>query len=133
MRASMNYARQMTSTMFRYGFVYSGNMVSLCLLFKDDNGGFKDSLLKDVPGLLSLYEASHVRVHHDKILDEALVFSKTNLIAMVNQLTSPLTEQVAHALHQPLHMGVPRVESKHYISIYEMNPSHNQTLLKLQN
>ncbi|KAL2943961.1 putative sesquiterpene synthase [Bienertia sinuspersici] len=98
--------------------------------FMDENGSFKESLKEDVPGLLSLYEASHVRVHDDKILDEALAFSTTNLNAVVSQLSSPLADQVAHALHQPLHKGMPRVESRHYISIYEMNPSHNKTLLK---
>uniref|UniRef100_A0A803MH33 Uncharacterized protein n=1 Tax=Chenopodium quinoa TaxID=63459 RepID=A0A803MH33_CHEQI len=98
--------------------------------FKDENGSFKESITKDVPGLLSLYEASHVRVHDDKILDEALAFSTTHLNAMVNQLSSPLADQVSHALHQPLHKGMPRVETRHFISVYEMDPLHNKTLLK---
>ncbi|KAL2943981.1 (-)-germacrene D synthase, partial [Bienertia sinuspersici] len=98
--------------------------------FKDDNGSFKESLKKDVPGLLSLYEASHVRAHDNKILDEALAFSTTNLYVLANQLSSPLADQVTHALHQPLHKGMSRVQSRHYISIYEMNPSHNKILLK---
>uniref|UniRef100_A0A803MH31 Uncharacterized protein n=1 Tax=Chenopodium quinoa TaxID=63459 RepID=A0A803MH31_CHEQI len=98
--------------------------------FKEENGSFKESITKDVLGLLSLYEASHVRVHDDKILDEALAFSTTRLNAMVSQLSSPLADQVAHALHQPLHKGMPRVESRHYITVYEMDPSHNKTLLK---
>ena len=98
---------------------------------EENNGGFKESLTKDIPGLLSLYEASHVRVHDDKILDEALAFSTTHLNGMVNKLSAPLADQVAHALHQPMHKGLPRVESRHYISIYEKDPLHNKTLLKL--
>lgn len=89
-----------------------------------------ESIIKDVRGLLSLYEASHVRVHDDKILDEALFFTTTHLNAVVDELSSPLADQVAHALHQPLHKGMPRVESRHYISIYEKDASHNKTLLK---
>lgn len=98
--------------------------------FKDEKGSFEESLTKDVPGLLSLYEASHVRIHDDKILDEALAFCTTHLNGMVDQLSPPLADQVAHALHQPMHKGMPRVEARHYISIYEKDPSCNKTLLK---
>ncbi|KAK9674001.1 hypothetical protein RND81_12G204300 [Saponaria officinalis] len=98
--------------------------------FKEDqNGRFKESLASDVQGMLSLFEASHVRVHDDKILDEALAFATPHLETMAKELSSPLGEQVAHALHQPLHLGMPRVEARFYISIYEKDPSHDELLL----
>lgn len=77
-----------------------------------------------------MYEACHVRVHEDKILDEALSFCTTHLSAIVNQLSSPLHDEVTHALHQPLHKEMPRVESRNYINIYEKDPLHDKTLLK---
>ncbi|XP_074310139.1 (-)-drimenol synthase-like [Silene latifolia] len=98
--------------------------------FKDENGRFKESLISDVQGMLSLYEASHVRVDDDKILDEALVFTTAHLTALASNLSSPLAEQVTHALHQPLHLGMPRVEARFYISIYEKDPSHNDLVLQ---
>ena len=42
--------------------------------FKCENGSFKESLIADVPGMLGLYEATHLRVHGEDILKEALVF-----------------------------------------------------------
>ncbi|KAK9674000.1 hypothetical protein RND81_12G204200 [Saponaria officinalis] len=97
--------------------------------FKDQNGEFKESLTSDAHGMLSLFEASHVRVHDDKILDEALAFTTPHLETMAKELSSPLGEQVAHALHQPLHKGMPRVEARFYISLYEKDPLHDKLLL----
>ncbi|KAL9236369.1 hypothetical protein vseg_011049 [Gypsophila vaccaria] len=98
--------------------------------FKGENGRFKESLASDVEGILSLYEASHVGVEDDKILDEALAFTTTILQTIAKDLSSPLGEQVAHALHQPLHTGMARVETRFYISIYEKYPLHDKLLLR---
>ncbi|XP_021768911.1 valencene synthase-like [Chenopodium quinoa] len=99
--------------------------------FKNDQGGLDDCILNDTRGILSLYEASHVRIHGDDILDEAIAFTTTHLKLIVDKLSSPLAEQVVHALHQPLHLGFVRLESKHYIGFYEQDASHNKTLLNL--
>ncbi|KAJ4945400.1 hypothetical protein NE237_014245 [Protea cynaroides] len=87
--------------------------------FKDKKGSFKEELIKDVPGMLCLYEASYMRIHGEDILDEALVFTTTQLKSMVNDLKPPLATQVMHALKQPLHKGMPRLEARHYISVYQ--------------
>ncbi|KAH1083853.1 hypothetical protein J1N35_023614 [Gossypium stocksii] len=47
--------------------------------FKDDEGNFDKSLTSDVKGLLELYEAAHLRVHGEDILEEALGFTTTHL------------------------------------------------------
>ncbi|XP_043701572.1 (-)-germacrene D synthase-like [Telopea speciosissima] len=105
--------------------------------FKDSKGGsFKEDLLKDVSGLLCLYEATHLRVHGEDILDEALAFTTTQLKFILthhhhHDLKPPLATQVMHALKQPLHKGMPRLETRHYISIYEEVETRNVTLLKL--
>nr|ALO69830.1 putative sesquiterpene synthase [Persicaria minor] len=99
--------------------------------FKGKNARFKDSLASDVKGILGLYEASHVRTHGDDTLDEALVFTTTHLKAVVtNQPNHPLVSQVTHALMQPYHKGMPRLESRHFIAFYEKDPYHDKTLLK---
>lgn len=41
--------------------------------FKDDEGKFKASMINNVRGMLSLYEAAHLAVHGEEILDEAIV------------------------------------------------------------
>ncbi|XP_059644324.1 valerianol synthase TPS1A-like isoform X2 [Cornus florida] len=100
--------------------------------FKDNNGKFNENLTRDVMGMLSLYEASHLRINGEDILDEALAFTTTHLESMVTDELSPfLAKQVMHALEQPLHKGIPRSEARHYISIYEEDASKNELLLKL--
>ncbi|RWR77294.1 putative terpene synthase 9 [Cinnamomum micranthum f. kanehirae] len=43
--------------------------------FKEEGGGFKASLREDAMGLLSMYEAAHLGVEGEAILEEAKVFS----------------------------------------------------------
>ncbi|KAM7506355.1 hypothetical protein LguiB_005259 [Lonicera macranthoides] len=98
--------------------------------FKDSNGKFREALIGDAKGMLSLYEATHVRTRGEAILDEAFAFTKSHLESMATRLTPFFANQVIHALKQPLHRGIPRVEARHYISVYEEDPSKNQLLLK---
>ncbi|KAL9459980.1 hypothetical protein AB3S75_003223 [Citrus x aurantiifolia] len=93
--------------------------------FKDGKGNFKESLKTDVSGMLSLYEAAHLGVHGEDILDEAIAFTTAHL-------QSPMAPQVIHALRQPLYKGLPRIEARFFISLYqEHEPLHNKALLKL--
>ncbi|KAK2984766.1 hypothetical protein RJ640_004591 [Escallonia rubra] len=99
--------------------------------FRDENGEFKAELGRDARTLLCLYEASHLRVQGEEILEEALIFSRKNLEAMLPHLSTPLAEQVKHSLEVPLHKGMPRLEARHYISVYETDVARNNTLLEL--
>ncbi|KAL8055495.1 hypothetical protein ABFX02_04G059400 [Erythranthe guttata] len=102
----------------------------------EGNKSFKETLESDGKGLLSLYEAAHLRIHGEQILDEALAFTTHHLNLMLQDpkllLESPLlVEQVKRALQNPLLRGVPRIEARHYISFYEKDESRNDLLLKL--
>ncbi|XP_027182188.1 viridiflorene synthase-like [Coffea eugenioides] len=99
--------------------------------FIDGNSKFQESLCSDMKGLLSLYEAAHVRTHGDKILDEALAFTTTHLKRGLSYVGSTLAKQVTHALEKPLHKGISRYEAYCYISIYEEDESNNKLLLRL--
>ncbi|XVF57035.1 hypothetical protein PTKIN_Ptkin06aG0170600 [Pterospermum kingtungense] len=97
------------------------------------DGKFKEALVSDTKGMISLYEASHFRMNGELILDEALAFTTLHLEScLANQLSSPphLTEYIANALYQPYHKGVPRIEARQYISFYEKEESRNDVLLK---
>ncbi|TQD91287.1 hypothetical protein C1H46_023131 [Malus baccata] len=97
---------------------------------KDGDGKFKESLVDDVVGILSLYEATHLRIHGEEILDEALTFTTTHLESATYRLSPPLAKTVTHALNQQLRKGLPRVEARYYLSIYqELRESPNETLL----
>ncbi|XP_051118260.1 germacrene A synthase-like [Andrographis paniculata] len=80
--------------------------------FKDDIGNFQEALKSDTRGLLSLYEAAHLWIHGEDILDEALVFATSNLKSATQNLDSPIKEEVEHALAQPLHLSIPRVNAR---------------------
>ncbi|KAL1363089.1 hypothetical protein HN51_011290 [Arachis hypogaea] len=115
----------------QHGFRVSSNVVNK---FKDIDGNFNESLTKDVEGMLSLYEASHLRIHREKILEEALKFTSTQLESIItthHELSPFLAAQVKHSLRQPLHHGLPRWEARHYISIYQQHPNQNEVLLTL--
>ncbi|PRQ31570.1 putative lyase [Rosa chinensis] len=98
--------------------------------FMDYDGNFKESLIEDVPGLLSLYEATHLRTHGEELLDDALTFTSTHLESATRHSLNPLVmKQVTHALYQPLWKGVTRLEARHHLSAYPDHNSHNETLL----
>ncbi|GMJ11485.1 terpene synthase 21 [Hibiscus trionum] len=97
---------------------------------KDEEGNFKASLTSDVRGLLELYEASYMRIHGDDILDEAISFATAQLTLALPTLDHPLSEQVDHALKQTIRRGLPRVEARNFISIYQDMKSHNKALLQ---
>nr|WBO38691.1 terpene synthase 20 [Aquilaria agallochum] len=99
--------------------------------FKDDEGKFKESLTEDGEGLLSLYEATHLRIHGEDILENAFSFSVAQLksIAM-NNASMLLTRQINHALRFPIQRTIPRLVARFYISMYQKKPSHNPSVLK---
>ena len=79
-----------------------------------------------------MYEATHLRVHGEDILDEALDFTAAQLKSVASQNLCPsstLMEQVTHALEQPIRKGLTRLEARHYMSVYQPDPSHNKVLL----
>ena len=51
--------------------------------FRDNNVSFKESLIHDVQGMLQLYEATHIRVHGEDLLNKALKFTTTYLKLVV--------------------------------------------------
>ncbi|KAL9454231.1 hypothetical protein AB3S75_009763 [Citrus x aurantiifolia] len=113
-------------------FRQNGYRISADVLntFKGSDGKFKASLAKDVRGMLSLYEATHLRVHEENTLDEALAFTTSHLESIAaHQIRSPLAEEVKHASVQPIHKGLQRLEARQYIPIYHEEPSHNEALL----
>ncbi|KAL2900028.1 putative terpene synthase 6, partial [Bienertia sinuspersici] len=111
--------------------------------------------------MLSLYEATQLRVHGEDILEEALDFTThfLNLIASFSEPVPiihilfrkhgnlipgpraaappalpqerPCSEQAQQLLIQPLHRGMQRVQAQHFISFYEEDECRNEKLLQL--
>ncbi|KAG8370957.1 hypothetical protein BUALT_Bualt13G0037200 [Buddleja alternifolia] len=99
--------------------------------FMDEDKKFKNTLISDINGLLSLYEASFIRYHGEIILEEAMVFTTHYLNQAKLQVDSYLQEKVTRALKQPIHRAVEKLEARYYISIYEKKELKNDLLLRL--
>ncbi|CAI8617516.1 unnamed protein product [Vicia faba] len=99
--------------------------------FKNEKGNFSETLVGDVDGMLSLYEATHMRIHGEDILDEALSFTSSHLETMTTQLSLSVATKINHSLKRPLFKNLPRLVARDYISTYEEDPSHDETLLLL--
>lgn len=100
--------------------------------FLDEKDKFKKSLSVDIKGMLSLFEAAQVRTYEDSILEEAHVFTKTELRKNIqNCSNSFFVKQVNRALNHCLHKGAPRLEAHYYMTIYDEDEFQNEQLLML--
>lgn len=99
--------------------------------FKDKDGKFKKTVMGDAKGMLSLYEAAHLRVKGENILEEALALTKSNLKSLALKSSPHLAKQIMDALDLPINKSPPRFVARNYISFYEEDEeSKNETLLK---
>ncbi|CAI0459153.1 unnamed protein product [Linum tenue] len=104
--------------------------------FKDvKTGEFKECVRGDVRGILSLYEASHLRLHGEPILEEALAFSRHQLEEYSSSSSSTKPHLAAHienALICPFHKSARRIDSWRFISFYadEEESRVDETLLR---
>ncbi|CAN8267557.1 unnamed protein product [Cochlearia groenlandica] len=120
------------SIMFRVFRTYGHNMLSdVFKRFKGDDGKFKKILIEDVKGMLSLYEAVHFRTTKDSILDEALSFSLDHLETLLKASPPHLAKHIKNALYIPQHMKTPVLVAIEYLSFYEQEKDHDETLLEL--
>ncbi|CAA3014355.1 isoprene synthase, chloroplastic-like [Olea europaea subsp. europaea] len=99
--------------------------------FKDHNGNFKGRLAQDVPGMLKLYEASHVAYTGENILDEAREFTTMNLKEMLGKTDMKMGARVRHALEIPFQRRMQRLEARWNIEACTNNDEADQLLLKL--
>ncbi|KAK9735287.1 hypothetical protein RND81_04G196400 [Saponaria officinalis] len=102
--------------------------------FNDNEGKFNKAMKDDIEGIVSLYEATYLRLHGEIILEEAHAFTKPILESQATHdqlIIKPyLRKLVTHAIHRPLRKSLPRVATWDYISIYQLNDMHDVILLK---
>ncbi|GLT97888.1 hypothetical protein SLE2022_154320 [Rubroshorea leprosula] len=70
--------------------------------FMDEKGKFKEDVVNDVLGMLNLYEAAHLCLHGEDILDEALAFTTSHLESMATKIDFNMVQ----ALHQKELSGI---------------------------
>uniref|UniRef100_A0A0D3DF51 Uncharacterized protein n=1 Tax=Brassica oleracea var. oleracea TaxID=109376 RepID=A0A0D3DF51_BRAOL len=113
----------------RYGHHISSDVFRR---FTKDSGNFKESLLGDAKGMLSLYEAAYLRKTKDYIMDEALIFTSRHLESLAADGTCPphLSVRIRNALTLPQHWNMEMLFPVEYISFFEQEKNHDEMLLK---
>ncbi|TYI47073.1 hypothetical protein E1A91_D13G147900v1, partial [Gossypium mustelinum] len=111
----------------QYGFFVGSDVFNK---FKNSDGKFKERLSEDPAGLLSLYEASHLGVHEEDVLDETKAFSTKHLkLAMdMLELEKDLAQQSKESLEVPLYWRLPRMEARNFINIYRRDENKKLAL-----
>lgn len=97
--------------------------------FIDGEGKFKESLIKNVEGMLELHEAAHLGVGGEEILDKALDFSSSHLKSLAPHMSSSLSTLVNEALKFPIRKNLTRLAARKFISVYQEDESHNDDIL----
>lgn len=92
---------------------------------------FSKSTCTNVKGMIELFEASHLALEGENILDEAKAFSSGYLKEIISNLDNNLAKQVVHSLERPLHWRVQWFDIRWYIDFYEEEGVMNLDLLKL--
>ncbi|KAK9735296.1 hypothetical protein RND81_04G196800 [Saponaria officinalis] len=102
--------------------------------FKDSEGKFNKAMKADTEGIVSLYEATYLRLHGEIILEAAHAFTKPILESQATHdqlIIKPyLRKLVTRAIDRPIRKSHPRVATWDYIDIYQLNDMHNEILLK---
>ena len=81
--------------------------------------------------MLSLYNAAYLRRHGEKVLDEAISFTRRCLQDILELPESPFAKEVSASLHTPLFRRVGILEARNYIPIYEKDATMNEAILEL--
>ncbi|TXG47437.1 hypothetical protein EZV62_026731 [Acer yangbiense] len=95
--------------------------------FMDGSGSFSTSKCRDIKGLIELFEASHLSLEGENILEEAKGFSNGILMGAYSALDGELAEKVAHILELPTHWRLDWFQVKWHLKMYEKNNDINST------
>ncbi|XP_052208152.1 monoterpene synthase TPS4, chloroplastic-like [Diospyros lotus] len=99
--------------------------------FMDNSGAFKQLLSKDIEGLLSLYEASHLGACGESVLLQAMEFTKTHLRQSIPFTENGDGKHVLEAIELPRHLRMVRLEARRFIEEYSKRSDQNSYLLEL--
>uniref|UniRef100_A0A0D3EZZ2 S-linalool synthase n=1 Tax=Oryza barthii TaxID=65489 RepID=A0A0D3EZZ2_9ORYZ len=90
--------------------------------FTDDNGEFRLDYRKDIRGLLSLQDISHMNIGQEASLCKAKEFSTRNLESAINYLEPNLARYVRQSLDHPYHVSLNQYKARHHLSYLQTLP-----------
>ncbi|GMH30300.1 hypothetical protein Nepgr_032143 [Nepenthes gracilis] len=112
----------------QYGYDVSQDIFSN---FIDKKGAFKESLRTNIRRVLQLYEASHLAIQGENIMDKMKDFSKECLRDLDLDIDVSISRWVIDALEHPLHWTVQWFQVRRQIDAYEHQADRNPMLLEL--
>ncbi|XP_010248179.1 PREDICTED: (3S,6E)-nerolidol synthase 1-like [Nelumbo nucifera] len=99
--------------------------------FRDNRGRFKPELNEDTRGMLSLFEASHLGIHGEDILDEANELAYKHLSASRLNLSPPLARAVEDTLKHPFNKSLASFKVKSYLKNFSSSYWWHNSLQEL--
>jgi (3S)-linalool synthase len=99
----------------------------------DDSGEFKLRLSKDIRGLLSLHDMSHLDMGDEasSLLHKAKEFSSKHLASAIRYLEPGLARYVRESLDHPYHLSLMQYKARHHLSYLQSLPTRNTAIVEL--
>ncbi|KAF3575856.1 hypothetical protein DY000_02030589, partial [Brassica cretica] len=103
--------------------------------FRGEDSRFKETLARDVRGMLQLFQVAHLGTPSEDIMDEALSFTRNHLESLDGHNASSaiaphLFKHIQNALYISRYGNIEVLVAREYISYYEQDESHNEIILK---
>jgi len=96
--------------------------------FTDDTGEFKLALSKDIRGLLSLHDMSHLDMGEEPSLHKAKEFSSKHLASAIRYLEPGLARYVRQSLDHPYHLSLMQYKARHHLSYLQSLPTRDTAM-----
>lgn len=91
--------------------------------FTDGNGDFSMAYSKDIRGLLSLQDISHMNIGAEASLYKAKEFTSRNLQSAIDYLEPGLARYVRQSLEHPYHVSLMQYKARHHLSYLQTLPT----------
>ncbi|KAJ1277603.1 hypothetical protein BS78_04G016600 [Paspalum vaginatum] len=98
--------------------------------FTDGAGEFKLALSKDIRGLLSLHDMSHLDIGGEPLLHKAKEFSSKHLASAIRYLEPGLASYVRQSLDHPYHLSLMQYKARHHLSYLQTLPNRDTTAME---
>ena len=98
--------------------------------FRNDNGDFNLGLSKDIRGLLSLQDMSHLNVGESSLY-KANEFSSKHLRFAIKYLEPNLARYVRRSLDHPYHVSLMQYKARHHLSYLQSMHTRNMAIENL--
>ncbi|CAL4890362.1 unnamed protein product [Urochloa decumbens] len=99
--------------------------------FTDDTGEFKLALSKEIVGLLSLHDMSHLDMGEEASLYKAKEFSCKHLAYAIKYLEPGLARYVRQSLDHPYHMSLMQYKARHHLTYLQSLPTRGTAMEEL--